>query len=192
MIAWRTGFLVSVILVLKSCNFFPYVSFKKRRNYTLWRGIISVRPSSFYGFRVANILNEILLSNLLLPSWLNHREQSFLKLCQMRIAFWIDSENLFPKMYAKETVIFFFDHMPLSFIILLIRIIVISPYKINNQRRVSCLMDGLQVTLVWEPVPFRQWNVNPTILYISGICESQEKACSWKSFSESVQSPDFV
>lgn len=58
------------------------------------RGIISVRPYSFYGFRVANILNEILLSNLLLPSWLNRREQSFLKLRQMRIAFWIDSEKL--------------------------------------------------------------------------------------------------
>ena len=37
-------------------------------------------------------------------------------------------KNLFPKMYAKETMIFFFDHISLSFIILLIRIIVISPY----------------------------------------------------------------
>lgn len=62
MIAWRM-LSVSIILVLKSCNFFPYVSFKKRRNYALWRGIISVHLYSFYGFRVANILNEILLSN---------------------------------------------------------------------------------------------------------------------------------
>ena len=87
-------FLVSIILVLKSCYFFPSVRFKRRRNYALWRRIISVHPYSCYGFGVLNILNEILLSNLLLPSWLNRREQSFLKLRQMRIAFWIDSEKL--------------------------------------------------------------------------------------------------
>lgn len=74
---------------------------------------------------IRNILNEILLSNLLLPSRLNRREQSFLKLCQMRLRSESIPKTLFPKMYAKETMIFFFDHMPLSFIILLIRIMLL-------------------------------------------------------------------